>query len=156
MAAYTEKYWRNHNSAYRSFDSAGGDCASCPSQGLNAGDRQPVTSSDEDCGTWYYGTSGQSDSWVGVNEWSWFTQTAQRTTAPANAYRMDVGDVPQMDFDKDGSKDHSMTTTYRSSSGVPYVTYHDTDTYRRSLSSLIAVYPNSAARRAAVVRAQGA
>lgn len=49
-----------------------------------------------------------------------------------------------MDFDKDGSKDHAMMTTYRSSSGVPYLTYHDTDTHRRTLSSLTASYPNSA------------
>ena len=57
---------------------------------------------------------------------------------------MDIGDVMQMDFDKDGSKDHSMITSYRSASGVPYVTYHDTDTYRRSVSSLLAAYPNAA------------
>ena len=35
-------------------------------------------------------------------------------------------------------------TTYRSGSGVPYLAYHDTDTYRRSPASLIAAYPNSA------------
>lgn len=57
---------------------------------------------------------------------------------------MDVGDVLQVDFDKDGSKDHTMITSYRSSSGVPYLTYHDADTYRRSLPSIIASYPTSA------------
>ncbi|MFD8420059.1 amidase domain-containing protein [Streptomyces sp. NPDC059466] len=144
MAAYAEKYWKNYNTAYRSFNSAGGDCTNYVSQSLKAGGWQSVTSSDEDYGTWYYGTSGQSDSWVGVNEWSWFTQTDRRTTPLANVYQMDVGDVMQMDFDKDGSKDHTMITSYRSSSGVPYLTYHDTDTYRRSVSSLIASYPNSA------------
>ncbi|MEU1530268.1 amidase domain-containing protein [Streptomyces fagopyri] len=144
MATYAEKYWKNYNTAYRSFNSAGGDCTNYVSQSLKAGGWQSVTSSDEDYGTWYYGTSGQSDSWVGVNEWSWFTQTARRTTPLANVYQMDVGDVMQMDFDKDGSKDHTMITSYRSSSGVPYLTYHDTDTYRRSVSSLLASYPNSA------------
>jgi hypothetical protein len=144
MAAYAEKYWKNYNSAYRRFNSAGGDCTNYLSQSLKAGGWKPVTSSAEDYGTWWYGTSGQSDSWVGVNEWSWFTQTAKRTTSLANVYQMDIGDVMQMDFDKDGSKDHSMLTTYRSASGVPYLTYHDTDTYRRSVSSLIASYPNSA------------
>lgn len=144
MAAYTEKYWKDYNTAYRSFNSAGGDCTNYLSQGLKAGGWGQVTSSDEDYGTWYYAAGGQSDSWVGVNEWSWFTQTAKRTTALANVYQMDVGDVLQVDFDKDGAKDHSMMTTYRSSSGVPYVTYHDADTYRRSLSSLIAAYPNAA------------
>ncbi|MER6443128.1 amidase domain-containing protein [Streptomyces sp. NPDC001185] len=144
MATYAEKYWKNYNTAYRSFNAVGGDCTNYVSQSLKAGGWQPVTSSDEEYGTWYYGTSGQSDSWVGVNEWSWFTQTAGRTAPLANVYQMDVGDVMQMDFDKDGSKDHTMITSYRSAGGVPYLTYHDTDTYRRSVQSLLASYPNSA------------
>ncbi|MEU0076204.1 amidase domain-containing protein [Streptomyces sp. NPDC006332] len=143
MATYAEKYWKDYNSAYRRYNSSGGDCTNFLSQSLFAGGWKQVTSSTEDYGTWFSKTS-ESDTWIGVNEWSWFTQTAQRTTALPNAYQMDLGDVLQMDFDKDGSKDHSMMTTFRSSSGVPYLTYHDTDTYRRSLSSLIASYPNSA------------
>lgn len=144
MATYAEKYWKNYNTAYRSFSNAGGDCTNFVSQSLYAGGWKHATTSTEDYGTWWYGTSGQSDSWVGVNEWSWFTQTAKRTTPLANAYQMDLGDVLQMDFDKDGAKDHTMITSYRSTGGVPYLTYHDTNTYRRSLSSIISSYPNSA------------
>ena len=144
MVAYAEKYWKNYNTAYRRYNGNGGDCTNFLSQSLYAGGWKKVTNSTEDYGTWNSGTSSDTDTWIGVNEWSWFTQTAKRTTPLANAYQMDLGDVLQMDFDKDGSKDHSMMTTYRSSSGVPYLTYHDTDTYRRSLSSLIASYPNSA------------
>jgi hypothetical protein len=144
MAAYAEKYWSNYNSAYRRYGSAGGDCTNFLSQSLYAGGWKKVTNSAEEYGTWYSKTSGDSDTWIGVNEWSWFTQTAKRTTALANAYQMDVGDVLQMDFDKDGSKDHSMMTTYRGSGGVPYLTYHDADTYRRSLASLIVSNPDAA------------
>lgn len=144
MAAYAEKYWQNYNPAYRRYGSAGGDCTNFLSQALYAGGWKKVTNSPEDYGIWYSKTSGDSDTWIGVNEWSWFTQTAKRTTALANAYQMDVGDVLQLDFDKDGSKDHSLMTTYRSASGVPYLTYHDADTYRRSLDSLIAANPDTA------------
>ncbi|MFD5819056.1 amidase domain-containing protein [Streptomyces sp. NPDC127038] len=144
MATYAETWWKNYNPAYRSFNSVGGDCTNYVSQSLKAGGWATVASSDEDYGSWNYTSSTQTDTWVGVNEWSWFTQTAQRSTPLANVYQMDVGDVMQMDFDKDGSKDHSMITSYRSASGVPYVTYHDTDTYRRSVSSLLAAYPNAA------------
>ena len=144
MATYAEKYWKNYNPAYRSFNSVGGDCTNYLSQSLKAGGWATVAGSDEEYGTWNYTASTQTDTWVGVNEWSWFTQTAKRSTPLANVYQMDIGDVMQMDFDKDGSKDHSMITSYRSASGVPYVTYHDTDTYRRSLSSLLAAYPNAA------------
>ncbi|AVH58955.1 hypothetical protein C4B68_27910 [Streptomyces dengpaensis] len=145
MATYAEKYWKNYNPAYRKFNAVGGDCTNFVSQSLLAGGWKPVTAvTPEEYDTWYYVANGQSDSWAGVNEWSWFTQTAHRTTPLANVYQMDVGDVMQADFDKDGSKDHTMITSYRSPSGVPYLTYHDADTYRRSASSIIASYPGAA------------
>ncbi|MPY63835.1 amidase domain-containing protein, partial [Streptomyces spongiae] len=145
MATYTEKYWKNYNSAYRKYNSLGGDCTNYLSQGLLAGGwKQISTVTPEEYDTWYYASNGTADAWIGVNEWSWFTQTAKRTKALANVYQMDVGDVMQVDFNKDGVKDHSMMTTYRSSSGVPYLTYHDADTYRRSVASVIASYPSAA------------
>ncbi|MFF4521658.1 amidase domain-containing protein [Streptomyces bluensis] len=144
MATYTEKYWKDYNPAYRKYNSLGGDCTNYLSQGLLAGGwKQISTVTPEEYDTWYYASNGTADAWIGVNEWSWFTQTAKRTTPLANVYQMDVGDVMQIDFNKDGSKDHSMMTTYRSSSGVPYLTYHDADTYRRSVASIIAQYPTS-------------
>ncbi|MDX3689426.1 amidase domain-containing protein [Streptomyces europaeiscabiei] len=144
MATYTERYWKNYNSAYRKYNSAGGDCTNYLSQGLLAGGwKQISTVTPEEYDTWYYASNGTADAWIGVNEWSWFTQTAKRTTALANVYQMDIGDVLQVDFNRDGDKDHSMMTTYRSSSGVPYLTYHDADTYRRSVASIIASYPGA-------------
>ncbi|MFJ9536831.1 amidase domain-containing protein [Streptomyces sp. NPDC101225] len=144
MAAYAEKYWKNYNTAYRQYNADGGDCTNFLSQSLHAGGWKQVTHSTTDYGTWYSKKAADSDTWIGVNEWSWFTQTTKRTTALAYAYQMDVGDVLQIDFDKDGAKDHSMMTTYRSASGMPYMTYHSYDTYRRSLSSVIAANPNAA------------
>lgn len=144
MATYTETYWKNYNPAYRKYNAAGGDCTNYLSQGLLAGGwKQISTVTPEEYDTWYYASNGTADAWIGVNEWSWFTQTAKRTTALANVYQMDIGDVLQVDFNKDGSKDHSMMTTYRSASGVPYLTYHDADTYRRSVASIIASYPTA-------------
>ncbi|MGW0709974.1 amidase domain-containing protein [Streptomyces sp. NPDC002643] len=144
MATYTEKYWKNYNPAYRKYNSLGGDCTNYLSQGLLAGGWQQIsTVTPEEYDTWYYASNGTADAWIGVNEWSWFTQTAKRTTPLANVYQMDIGDVLQVDFNGDGSKDHSMMTTYRSSSGVPYLTYHDADTYRRSVASIIASYPSA-------------
>ena len=144
MASYTEKYWKTYNTEYRKYNAAGGDCTNYLSQGLLAGGwKQISTVTPEEYDTWYYASNGTADAWIGVDEWSWFTQTAKRTTPLANVYQMDVGDVLQIDFNKDGSKDHSMMTTYRSASGVPYLTYHDADTYRRSIASIIASYPNS-------------
>lgn len=36
-----------------------------------------------------------------------------------------------------------MMVTYRSNAGMPYLTYHSTNTYRKSLASIIASYPDA-------------
>ncbi|WP_432139723.1 MULTISPECIES: amidase domain-containing protein [unclassified Streptomyces] len=146
MAAYAEKYWSNYNTAYPDFNGhgAGGDCTNFVSQSLKAGGWKHVPGYVYDYTRWFGTADIQSDSFVGVNEWSWFAQNSKRTTPLTNVYQLDVGDVLQMDFDRDGSKDHTMIVTYRSPQGVPYLTYHSTNTYRRSVSSIIASYPTAA------------
>ncbi|GEC02389.1 hypothetical protein SSP24_00440 [Streptomyces spinoverrucosus] len=146
MAAYAEKYWRNYNPDYPDFNGqgAGGDCTNFVSQSLKAGGWKHVPGYVYDYTRWFGNADIQSHSFVGVNEWSWFALNSKRVTSLANVYQMDVGDVLQIDFDKDGSKDHTMIVTYRSPQGVPYLTYHSTNTYRRSVASIIASYPNAA------------
>ncbi|MFI8088665.1 amidase domain-containing protein [Streptomyces sp. NPDC086080] len=146
MAAYAEKHWRDYNPDYPSFDGqgAGGDCTNFVSQSLKAGGWKHVPGYVYDYTRWFGNASIQSHSFIGVNEWSWFGLNSERVTSLANVYQMDVGDVLQVDFDKDGSKDHTMIVTYRSQQGVPYLTYHSTNTNRRSVSSIIASYPNAA------------
>ncbi|WP_338933089.1 amidase domain-containing protein [Streptomyces netropsis] len=143
MAAYAEKYWKNYNPAYRKFNDAGGDCTNFISQALKAGGWKDDSGTYSDYRNWWYNSSNQTTSWVGANEWAWFTLSAKRATNLSNVYQMDVGDILQMDFERDGSKDHSMMTTYRSRSGVPYLTYHSTNTYRKSVASIVASNPGS-------------
>lgn len=143
MAAYAEKYWKNYNPAYRKFNDAGGDCTNFVSQALKAGGWKHDSGVYSDYTNWWYDASYQSTSWVGANEWSWFTLHHKRATNLSNVYYMGVGDIMQMDFDRDGSKDHTMIVSYRSSSGVPYLTYHSVNTYRKSVASIIASYPTA-------------
>jgi hypothetical protein len=147
MAAYAQKYWSHYNPGYRQFNGAGGDCTNFISQSLKAGGWQFASgwASDYDH-TWWYSASNpatQSWSWNGVNEWSWFALSSKRVTNLADVYQLGVGDILQMDFNADGSKDHSMIVTYRSASGMPYVTYHSTNTLNRSVASLVAAYPDA-------------
>ncbi|MEU6216427.1 amidase domain-containing protein [Streptomyces sp. NPDC047022] len=146
MAAYAAKYWNHYNTAYPNYngEGAGGDCTNFVSQSLKAGGWKHVPGSTSDFHKWFGTADIQSDSFVGVNEFSWFALSSKRVTSLANVYQLDVGDVLQMDFNKDGSKDHSMIVTYRSPAGVPYVTYHSTNTYNRSVASIVASYPNAA------------
>jgi hypothetical protein len=144
MAAYAKQHWSNYNPAYPNFNGqgAGGDCTNFVSQALKAGGWKHVPGYVYDYTKWFGNAEIQSHSFIGVNEWSWFAQNSKRTTSLANVYQMDVGDVLQIDFDKDGSKDHTMIVTSRVR-GVPYLTYHSTNTYSRSVSSVIASHPNA-------------
>ncbi|MER6788220.1 amidase domain-containing protein [Streptomyces sp. NPDC000658] len=144
MAAYAEKYVYTYNKDYPDFNNhtAGGDCTNFVSQSLKAGGWKHVPGYVYDYTKWFGNADIQSDSFVGVNEWSWFAQNSKRTTPLANVYQLEVGDVLQMDFDRDGSKDHTMIVTAKSN-GVPYVTYHSNNTLRRSVSSLVSSYPTA-------------
>ncbi|MFF1342587.1 amidase domain-containing protein [Streptomyces sp. NPDC058290] len=143
MAKYAEKYWSSYNPAYRKFSGGGGDCTNFISQALKAGGWKTVPGTTTDYRNWSYDATRQTDSWVGANEWAWFTLSSQRAANLANVYQTDVGDIVQVDFNRDGSKDHSMMVTYRSTAGMPYLTYHSTNTYRKSLASIIASYPDA-------------
>ncbi|MEU1783817.1 MULTISPECIES: amidase domain-containing protein [Streptomyces] len=142
MAEYAEKYWKNYNPDYRAYPlGTGGDCTNFVSQALKAGGWKHAPGKAGDYTKWWYGSDTQSDSWTGVNEWSWFAQNSKRVKPLKYVYQMEVGDVLQADFDRDGSKDHTMLVTYRDSLGTPYLTYHSFDTYRRSMLSLSVMLP---------------
>ncbi|WP_420803454.1 amidase domain-containing protein [Streptomyces naphthomycinicus] len=146
MVAYAAKYWNKYNPDYPDFNGqgAGGDCTNFVSQALKAGGWKHVPGYTNDFHKWFGNSEIQSDSFVGVNEFSWFALSSKRATSLANVYQLDLGDVLQMDFNRDGSKDHSMIVTNRDSRGVPYVSYHSTNTYNRSVASLVASYPGAA------------
>lgn len=145
MADYAKKYWSNYNPDYPDFNGAGegGDCTNFVSQALKAGGWKHVPGDGTDFHKWFGNSEIQSNSFVGVNEFSWFALSSKRVTSLANVYQLDVGDVLQMDFNKDGSKDHTMIVTSRVN-GVPYLSYHSTNTYNRSVASIIASYPTAA------------
>ncbi|MFB7506068.1 amidase domain-containing protein [Streptomyces broussonetiae] len=145
MVAYAQKYWSHYNPDYPDYngEADGGDCTNFVSQSLKAGGWKHVPGYTNDFHKWFGTADIQSDSFVGVNEFSWFALSSKRVTPLADVYQADLGDVIQMDFNRDGSKDHSMLVTYRDRYGVPYVTYHSTNTYNRSVASLVASYPNA-------------
>ncbi|GAA1010689.1 hypothetical protein GCM10009564_29490 [Streptomyces thermogriseus] len=145
MVDYATKHWNNYNPEYPSFDGAGagGDCTNFVSQALKAGGWKHVPGYVYDYTKWFGNSEIQSHSFIGVNEFSWFALHSGRVSSLDNVYQMDLGDVLQMDFNRDGAKDHTMIVTYRSPQGVPYLSYHSTNTYNRSVASIIASYPNA-------------
>jgi len=142
MAAYAETYWDNYNSGYRTFSDVGGDCTNFVSQVMRAGGWSDASGYYRDAHYWWYNFLNQTWSWINVNYWHDFAAVySGRTYILGSPDYMGLADVLQVDFTYNGSKDHSMVVSYNGSQ--PYLTYHTTDTYRRSLSSLKSSYPSA-------------
>ncbi|MGW0823320.1 amidase domain-containing protein [Streptomyces sp. NPDC002845] len=142
MAKYAEKYWKNYNSAYRRFNGKGGDCTNFISQSLRAGGWKNKSGWYRNAKYWWYNSGNQTYSWTGVDHWATFAKKSGRTSILGNVYSMGIGDILQMDFNRAGGKDHSMIATYRAN-GQPYLTYHSSNTYRRSMDSIVKAYPKA-------------
>ena len=135
MVTYAVKYWDNYNSAYRDFSANGGhgDCTNFISQVLREGAWAFKTGLWTDDNNWWYNALNQTHSWAGAENWSHLD----------NIWQMVLADILQLDFNKDGIKDHSMVVTKKTSTEI-YMTYHTTDTLNRPLSELQSQFANSA------------
>ena len=146
MAAYAERYWDNYNPEFRTFADTGGDCTNFISQAMRAGGWTMVYGYYLDDNSWWYNffpLVNQARAWINVQYWYAFAALrSHRTYILARPEDMLLADVLQMDFTNNGSKDHTMIVTWVAF-GDRYLTYHTTDTYRRSLSSLKTSFPNA-------------
>ena len=133
MVNYAVKFWDNYNPTYRSFAGSGGDCTNFISQIMREGGWTFVLGLWNDDTHWWYNALNQTHSWAGAQNWANFAPT--RTTFLTNIWQMGIADVLQMDFNKDGIKDHSLLVTKVTTSEI-YMTYHSTDTLNRPLSEL--------------------
>lgn len=138
MATYLERYWSNYNAAYRSYAGAGngGDCTNFASQALKAGGWAQLSGFYRDPSYWWYNSSNQTYSWTSVNHLATFGFERGRFTSLSNVWSMGVGAVLQIDGARDGSKDHTMMVSYKTSSS-PYFTYHSSNRYRRSMQTVL-------------------
>lgn len=92
---------------------------------------------------WWYNSYNQSYPWINVNYWATFAYArSQRVARLSNVWYMGLGDVLQIDPLKNGVKAHNMMVSYRSAS-TPYMTYHSSNRYRRSLNMVLADWGNS-------------
>ncbi|MFD8304827.1 amidase domain-containing protein [Streptomyces sp. NPDC059690] len=145
MAAYADKYWDHHNSAFRTY---GNDCTNFISQAMLEGGWGPKggaiiqrTSNKY----WFYGPTKFTTSytWAGAENWYWFAKKhSGRTKILDNVWKLAKADVLQADWDRNNNIDHSMIVTkkYR---GTPYLTYHTGDTHNKSLNKLLSDHPRT-------------
>jgi hypothetical protein len=144
IVSYAYTYWQNYNPSYRRFDNygQGGDCTNFVSQALRAGGWPDVTGWYQSTSAWWYNYLNQTYTWINAHYWWWFTHDRPRGFITDSDRNLLVGDILQIDFNRDGYIDHSMIVTYKDSNDL-YLTYHTNDTLNRPLSSIYSQYPTA-------------
>ncbi|MEU0074586.1 amidase domain-containing protein [Streptomyces sp. NPDC006332] len=147
MIDYANKYWKNpNNDDYRTY---GNDCTNFVSQIMKAGGWKivgPTYASLRRQNTkWFYTiyVDRTSFTWAGAENWYWFaTKHSKRTKILSNVYHMEPSDVLQADWDRNGNINHTMFVT-KKYDGVPYLTYHTTNTHNKSFKKIHADHRNA-------------
>jgi hypothetical protein len=139
-ASYAYTWALSRNPAYRSFAA---DCTNFVSQAVRAGNWWDVSGWYLSMEAWWYNYLNQSRPWVNAHYWYLFTYSRPRGYIARYFNQMQIGDILQMDFNRDGYVDHSMVVTAKNASGTIYLSYHTTDTRNRSISSILSAYPNA-------------
>ena len=125
------------------FSDVGGDCTNFASQALRAGGWADDLGWYRSAENWWYNSANETWSWINVNFWASFAYSySGRVYSLSNVWNMGLGDVLQVDGSKDGNKDHTMMVSYVSG-GTPYLTYHTTNRYRRSMNQVLADWGNA-------------
>ncbi|MGW5633293.1 amidase domain-containing protein [Streptomyces sp. NPDC003832] len=145
MVAYANKYWNNHNDAYRTYPT---DCTNFISQAMLAGGWKPKGGAIIQRPSnkyWFYGPTKFTTSymWAGAENWYWFAKKhSKRTKILSSVWRLAHADVLQADFNRNDNIDHTMIVT-KKFRGTPYLTYHTGDTHNKSLSKILSDYPRA-------------
>lgn len=139
---YAYKYWKNYNTAYRYF--SGHDCTNFVSQAVRAGGWPYVSGWYRSDDAWWYGWPIASWTWAGAHNWFSFTYNRPRGYIARYFSNMSPGDILQVDWQRDGTIDHSMIVTKKDSLGTIYLTYHSNPTRDRSITDILRQYPTSA------------
>lgn len=138
--AYGDRHVFNYNSDFKAYNN---DCTNFVSQIMDAGGWNEKTGWYRSNNAWWYNHNptnrleNNSWTWSGANNFFHFAR-GHRTESRGNVWNMQKGDAVNLDFEKDGHKDHTMFVEARTSDGTPYLTYHTTDTNYRSLPNMLA------------------
>lgn len=138
MVDYAYKHYKNYNKNYRVFKS--NDCTNFISQIMRRGGWKYDLGWYRSNSNWWYNSMNQTHTWAGAENWSRFAP--KRTNRLANVWSLSLADVLQMDFNRDGTMDHSMVVTKTTSKDI-YLTYHSADTKDRPLRAILKKHPRA-------------
>ena len=147
---YALQWWNKANPAYRNFGS--NDCTNFVSQCLYAGGWPMKGWNKWSLSHWfYYFGYYYSNTWTVADDFSKFLVYSGRGQARSLAYKpwnqyFKIGDLVQIDYNRDGKWDHTMIITKVTANEI-YVTYHWASNSSVPLTSLMAnvmaKYPNA-------------
>jgi hypothetical protein len=147
---YAYEYWgptdADYNPAYRNFNNSGnqgGDCTNFISQALRAGGWTDVPGWYRSTSAWWYNWLNQTWTWINAHYWWQFAWHRPRVDNAIYLSQLTLGDIMQIDFNRDGYMDHSMIITAKDNAGNIYLTYHTTNTKDRPFWDSYNDHPNA-------------
>ncbi len=127
---YAERWWNDHNPAYKSFEV---DCTNYISQCLNTGGAPMIGYPGRTKG-WWMRSNNWSYSWSVANSLRLYlprAKTGVRAKEVSEAGQLLPGDVICYDFQGDGRFDHTTIVTAKDANGMPLVNAHTANSRRR-------------------------
>lgn len=137
---YAYNWALSRNPSYRSWSN---DCTNFISQAVRAGNWFDVSGWYLSNSAWWYNFANQSRTWINAESWWWFTYNRPRGSIATYFSDMRIGDVLQLDFDRNNVVDHSMVVTKKDANGTIYLSYHTTDTRNKSINTILSQYPSA-------------
>lgn len=127
---YAERWWNDHNSAYKKFDV---DCTNYISQCLHAGNA-PMTGYPNRSKGWWMRNNNWSYSWTVANSMRLYLPNAKvgiRAKEVTRPEELKLGDVICYDFEGDGRFNHTTIVTAKDADGMPLVNAHSANSRLR-------------------------
>lgn len=142
---YANQYWHDYNPSYANFNQnhGGGDCTNFVSQSLRASGWTPQQGWYRGNSAWWSNNVRQSWTWINGDYLLDFTIQQHRGQVTRNVSDLIPGDILLVDFDHNGSIDHTMLVTSKDRHNTIYLTYHNTDTRDRPFWDMYLNHPHA-------------
>ncbi|MBP3038844.1 amidase domain-containing protein [Bacillaceae bacterium Marseille-Q3522] len=127
---YAERWWNDHNPAYKSFSV---NCTNYVSQCIRAGGA-PMTGYPHQGKGWWMQNNSWSYSWTVANAFRHYLPNAKkglRAKIVQHPEELIIGDVICYDFQGNGRFDHTTIVTEKDASGMPLVNANTTNSRMR-------------------------
>ncbi|MBM7571630.1 amidase domain-containing protein [Aquibacillus albus] len=127
---YAERWWNDHNPAYKDFDV---DCTNYVSQCLHAGGA-PMRGAPNRGSGWWYENNNWSYSWAVAHALRWYLSGSNQGLKGKEVddpKDLIPGDVICYDFEGDGRWNHNTIVVEKDSNGMPLVNAHTTNSRHR-------------------------